>query len=142
MCNDKRTKFNNLYMKVWESSSEHGRIRWTVATFFMSVSFALFGFSLHSGAEKESLVIAERGTAIGVYWFTYILFMRFHQYTSFLRKYLRSLEEQGKVDYDLQAKIDEEMRPGRKWKGTEHLLLYFGLVYTLSAILICVFIRA
>jgi len=134
-------KFNELYMRVWEWSSEHGRIRWTVVTFFMSVSFAIFGFSLHAGV-KESLLIAQRAMAIAVYWFAYLVFMRFHKYTSFLRQYLREMEEQGKTDYDLQSKINGEMRPGAKWKSSEKLLLYFGLIYTIGAVFVSTVIKS
>ncbi len=135
MSNESANKLNDLYLRVWEWSSEHGRIRWTVATFFIGISFAIFGFSFRAEV-KQPLLLAQRFTAIGIYWFAYALFMRFHKYTSFLRKYLRELEEQGKTDYNLQTKIDEEMEPGRKWKSSERLLLYFGLIYTVGMILI------
>ena len=36
---------DETYLKVWEIEQNHVNTRWTVATFFFSISFAIFGFS-------------------------------------------------------------------------------------------------
>ncbi len=37
-----------LYLQIWEREQEHTKTRWNVTTFFVSISFAIFGFSLQT----------------------------------------------------------------------------------------------
>jgi hypothetical protein len=39
---------NDSYLKIWQADQEYIRTRWTVTTFFMSVSFAISGFSFQA----------------------------------------------------------------------------------------------
>jgi hypothetical protein len=63
---------NETYLKIWQIEHEHERTRWTVITFFLSISFAIFGFSFQSKLAPTD-VIALRIASLLIYWFAYAL---------------------------------------------------------------------
>lgn len=40
--------FDDAYLEIWKIEQEHSRTRWTIATFFLSISFAVLGLSFDS----------------------------------------------------------------------------------------------
>src|SRR5262249_901448 len=105
--------------------------RWTVATFFLSVSFAIFGFSFQAGLAKPLPLIA-RVSGLAIYWFAYALFLRFNVYTRFLRGYQRELENARRTTLDVQTRA--RVRLGAQRLSATWLLGYFGLLYTLTVV--------
>src|SRR5437868_2053384 len=83
---------NDTYLRLWQLEQEHGRTRWTIATFFMGISFAIFGFSFQKEVAPLTAGIA-RITGLVIYWFAYMLFLRFFSYGNTLRGYIRELEQ-------------------------------------------------
>src|SRR5258708_2360979 len=77
------TKFDDdAYLKIWQVDQEHSKSRWTLTTFFMSVSFAILGFSFQDKlAPSTSLAIRISGLLI--YWFAYVMFQLFLTTTGF-----------------------------------------------------------
>lgn len=131
---------DSVYLKIWQIEQAHQRTRWTVVTFFMSISFAIFGFSFQSSlARSESLAIRIAGLLI--YWFAYVLLVQFYGYTKFLRDYLLEMEKAGRTTFDIQSKIALAHISGSSskrgsWKSTIRLILYFGFIYTVGVIVL------
>src|SRR5260221_50749 len=46
---------NEFYMRIWEKQQDVAISRWSIITFFMSVSFALFGLSLQVHTTPTSI---------------------------------------------------------------------------------------
>jgi hypothetical protein len=121
---------SELYFKCLQLEQENTRIRWTVATFFMSVSFALFGFSFQTGVSTQFALIV-RVSGLTIYWFAFILFLRFNNYNNFLRGYIKEMEISKRVKYDLQIQALSVMgKRFHKWFSANRLLFYFGLLYS------------
>jgi hypothetical protein len=119
------------YFKIWTADIEHTKTRWTVATFFFSVSFAIFGFSFQAQLSKPLPNIA-RISGLVIYWFAYIIFSRFNQYTKFLREYLKEMEDQEHVACKLQTRFGQM---DKRMSATK-LLVYFGILYTLGVVVL------
>ncbi len=129
----------DLYLKLCDLEQKHAASRWTVTTFFLSVSFAIFGISL--GAKDSVVPIAvPQAIAVAIYWFTYILFLRFHAYGKFLRSRIRRWEDEGWTTLGLQTGAAEFMA-GKVGLSSGRLLLIFGILYTIAAIAISILIR-
>jgi hypothetical protein len=122
---------DEVYLKVWELEQQQTSTRWTVATFFLSVSFAIFGFSFQAGLAQPLPMIA-RASGLAIYWFAYALFLRFNVYTRFLRGYLRELEAARRTTLDVQTRAKGRLAGGRR--SATWLLAYFGLLYTAAVV--------
>ena len=126
----------NTYFEIWKIEQDHSRTRWTVTTFFLSVSFAILGISFQSQGDTTtvfglSLPDVQRMTGLLVFWFGYALFVQFNRYTSYLRDQLRKMERAKKVAFNFQSGADNFMYS--KFKAAlsaKWLLFYFGLIYT------------
>jgi hypothetical protein len=121
-----------LYLKIWEIEQTHSSKRWTIATFFLGISFAILGFSFTTETAQVPLLPQYLAAMIS-YWFGWLLFVRLNHYSQFLRDYLSQLEAVGAVPFKLQA----ETRAFMSKKGifsTTKLLLYFGVLYTIGII--------
>ena len=133
---------DDTYLAIWKSEQEHVRHRWTVATFFISISFAIFGFSLQNQATQATLTLAlvQRIAAVVIYWFAYIFFLQFNRYTDFLRGYLREMETNRLTSLALEAEASQRMRGNfSKFLGAKWLLLYFGLLYSGAVVVLRLF---
>ena len=127
---------DEIYLRVWAIEQEHGKTRWTVATFFLSISFAIFGFSFQAQLASP-LPSISRISAVFIYWFGVMLFSRFHAYDHVLRQYLRNLERQGHTSIRVHKYYDAMMRARpRPLLAAGYLLIYFGLFYTAGVILL------
>jgi hypothetical protein len=80
---------DEIYLRIWEKQQEWTGTRWGVITFFMSVSFALFGFSLQN-LNTPSASTVQRIAGLAIFWFTYSLFRRYEDWSKFLRSCLKS----------------------------------------------------
>jgi len=120
------------YLKIWAAELEHTKTRWTVSTFFFSVSFAIFGFSFQAQLSKPLPNIA-RITGLVIYWFAYLIFNQFNQYTRLLREYLKELEDQDLTSIKLQTKLLQKSNRTKRVTATK-LLIYFGILYTFGVI--------
>ena len=126
---------DGLYLKIWQTEQEHSRTRWTVVTFFLSISFAILGFSFQNRfSPSETLAIRISGLLI--YWFTYMLLLHFYAYTRFLRAYLVEMEKSGRASLDIQSKADTSHLGVYKRLSTTRLMLLFGLIYTIGIIVL------
>ena len=125
-----------LYFKLWEREQEHTKTRWNVTTFFISTSFAIFGFSLQS-KNLSVLPIISHSVALAIYWFAFVLFWRFNSFTNCLRDYLREMEVAEQVKIKAQTRVEQKMRGQySRWLSTLNLLLYFGIIYTMAIALL------
>src|SRR5262249_39280562 len=99
---------DEIYLKIWEVEHSHTNTRWTNTSFFLTVSFAIFGFSFQADKTQvsQTLIIVQRLVALAIYWFAFLLFWRFNDYTKFLRYYLKKMEEAGDVTLDLETKTE------------------------------------
>ena len=126
------TDEDDAYLKIWQIEQEHVRTRWTVATFFMSVSFAILGFSFQQNL-ASSAALAIRLCGLFIYWFAYILFSRFNDYSQFLRTYLAEMESSNRTSLDLQSKARTALRRKTERRlSAGQLLLAFGVIYTIG----------
>lgn len=125
-----------IYFKIWTAEQEHTKTRWTVSTFFFSISFAIFGFSFQAQLSKPLSNVARLSGAV-IYWFAYLIFTQFNQYTRFLRNYLEELENEELISVKLQTKSVQFMKSTRcRIMSATKLLLYFGLLYVITVIII------
>lgn len=121
---------DEIYLKIWEMEQEHARTRWTVVTFFMSVSFAIFGFSFQEKLlPLESL--AMRLSSLLIFWFAYILLLHFYRFTRFLRGYLIKMETSNQTSIDLESKATEAISTHRRL-STIGLIFSFGVIFTIG----------
>jgi cell division protein FtsB len=130
------------YFEIWKIEQDHSRTRWTVTTFFLSVSFAILGVSFQSQGNQASTILGislpdvQRITGLFIFWFGYALFVLFNRYTSFLRTQLRNMEKKDLVSFKIQLAADEFMYSKIKSAfSAKWLLFYFGLLYTAIVIL-------
>jgi len=127
---------DDAYLKIWAVEQEHVRTRWTVATFFMSVSFAILGFSFQQNL-AGSAALAIRLSGLLIYWFAYLLFSRFNDYSQFLRTYLAEMESAKRTRLDLQGKARTALRKRSANRlSAGQLLLVFGVLYTIGVALL------
>ena len=130
--------FDDAYLEIWKIEQEHSRTRWTVTTFFLSISFAILGLSFDIKDSQVSVSIlgmsmpaAQRVIGLLIYWFGYILFVQFNRYTNFLRDRLKSMEKKKLVSYSFQSDARDFMYSKIRAAFTaSRLLLYFGFLYT------------
>src|SRR5439155_6266336 len=112
---------DEIYLKIWEVGHNITNTRWTNTTFFLTMSFAIFGFSFHADNARASfaMLLIERLAAVGIYWFAFFLFLRFNDYTRFIRDYLGELEQN--TGLRLQSGAESLMRK-RNWRSSTRLL--------------------
>jgi len=138
--NQARPVNDDLYLRVWELEQNHTSSRWTITTFFMSVSFAIYGFSFQAQM-LAPLPLAARVVALSIFWFAYLIFVRFNVYTRVLRHYLRELEQTGQTQISVQLRAAALMRRGgRRHVSSTRLLLYFGMLYTAGTLVLAWFV--
>lgn len=126
---------DGVYLKIWQTEQAHMRTRWTVVTFFLSISFAIFGFSFQNQLPRSEAV-AIRISGLLIYWFAYILLLHFYAYSKFLRTYLVEMEKSGRTTLDIQSKADMLRVGFNKRLSTTRLLLLFGLIYSVGIIVL------
>jgi hypothetical protein len=113
-----------IYFRLWEREQEHTKTRWSVTTFFVSISFAIFGFSLQTSKSPIPPIVTH-SVALAIYWFACALFWRFNSFTVYLRSYLQQMEELGQVSLNIYAKTHQLMRGQyNKWLSTSHPEFY------------------
>jgi hypothetical protein len=125
---------DETYLKIWEIEQEHMRMRWAVTTFFMSVSFAIFGFSFQEKLPSLE-ALALRVAGLLVYWFAVLLLLHFYRFTKFLRNYLIEMEKAQQTRLDVQGKATDA-RLAQKPFSTISLILGFGMIYTSGVLLL------
>ena len=47
---------DEVYATIWKVEQDHNRTRWTVTTFFLGLSFAIFGFSFRENISGNALI--------------------------------------------------------------------------------------
>lgn len=133
---------DDTYLQIWKIEQEHSRTRWTVTTFFLSISFAILGLSFDSRDNLTSLwninmPDLQRIIGLFVYWFGYSLFAQFNRYSNFLRKRLRDMEEKKQVSFSLQTEAKSFMYSKfHSAFSASWLLIYFGVLYTIVVLLL------
>ena len=118
------------YLKIWEIEQDHVRTRWTIATFFFSISFAILGFSFQPQLTHSS-ILALRLCGLVVYWFGYLLFLHFYKYDIYLRRYMAKMETFNQTS----IRLHPPSRMGRRLR-TIHLLAIFGIMYLCGILLL------
>ena len=126
---------DEFYLKVWETEQEHTKIRWTVYTFFASVSFAIFGLSFQSNP-NYSIQSIMRFSGMVIYWFAFLLFQRFYFYTLFLRNYLEVLATSSDFDIEGKKRAFYKTEGFGKHLTDRRLLLSLGILYTIVVVVL------
>ena len=124
---------DDIYLKLWAIDQVNSNKRWTITTFFLGISFAILGFSFQS--EKTQLpIIAQHIAAIFSYWFAYLMSKSFNDFTNFIRSYIQDIEDSNKTSLKMQTKVREYMKSKKRRVSTTKLIVYFGIVYTVTII--------
>jgi hypothetical protein len=137
-----KTVHDDIYIKIWQTEQDIINRRWMTTSFFLTVSFALFGFTVQrepdpSAGFDPGILLVPRIVAVVLYWFSLALFFQFTRYTDYLRDYLREMEEEGETSLTLETSAHDVMRKGwARFTVTRWLLVYFGIVYTLAVIVL------
>lgn len=126
---------DNVYLKIWQTEQSHQRTRWTVVTFFLSISFAILGLSFQ-GKFSLSEALALRISGLLIYWFAYLLLLHFYAFTRFLRNYLLEMEKSGRTTLDIQSKANKSHIGSSRLLSTTKLLFLFGSIYTVGIIVL------
>jgi len=129
---------DDIYLQIWKIEQEHSRTRWTVTTFFLSISFAILGLSFNPNESPAgvrlfglSMPNLQRFIGVFIYWFGLALFLQFNRYTNFLRSRLHDMEKQKLVNFTFQSDAREFMySKTRAAFSAKWLMIYFGLLYT------------
>lgn len=125
---------DDIYMQIWQGEQDHTRTRWTVTTFFLSISFAILGFSFQNNLVSPVPSII-RTVGLFIYWFAFILFWHLNRYNKFLRNYLVEIESSEDITLDLQSKSLASSAASKRITTTR-MLFYFGLIYAAGIILL------
>ncbi len=128
----------DLYLKVWEKEQSYIQIRWTVVTFFISISFAIFGFSFNISNPKLPIIIPQLVGCV-IYWFAFLTHLVLYDLTEYYREYLLRMEKEDLVKYDVRTEANRFFTERRKRFGRPHptaLLAYFGIGYSVAIALI------
>lgn len=120
---------NDDYLKIWQTEQEDIKLRWTLVTFFITVSFAIFGFSVQNKIQTIPAFL-QQILAILVYWFAFLIHIILHKYTMFLRDYLRKMENNNETNLRLRTGADEFLSHGFNISVTS-LLVILGCLYTI-----------
>lgn len=126
---------NEIYLKVWDTEQRHTKTRWTVYTFFASISFAIFGLSFQNKLNYPTPTIM-RFSGMIIYWFAYLLFRRFFFYSLFLRNCMEKLSEATSLDIEHQKADFYKTEGFSKHLTTKRLLLFLGILYTIALVLL------
>ena len=130
---------DDVDLKIWDIEQKHTTTRWTLMTFYLSVSFAIFGISLQNKDLPVPLFIPQ-AVAIAIYWFAYLLFRRFNDFNKFLRNKLMELENNGQASLNLQNESKKFLNKTKKLSATK-LVFGFGILYTLAGIAISLYVQ-
>ena len=130
---------DDIYFKIWDLEQKQATARWTLMTFFLSISFAIFGFSLQIKDLGIPLFVPQ-GVAIVIYWFAYLLFRRYNELNDYLRKKLMQLEENKQTTLNLQTEFKQFLKQKKRLSVTQ-LLLGFGFLYTAAGIVISLYVQ-
>ncbi len=122
------------YLKIWDIEQKHTNTRWTLMTFYLSISFAIFGLSFQNKDLSVPLFIPLT-VAIGIYWFAYLLFRRFNDFNEYLRTKLMQLENEGRTSLHLQNESKQFLQKSKKLSATK-LIFLFGVLYTIGGLII------
>ncbi len=128
------TKIDDIYIQIWQGEQEHTRTRWTATAFFLSISFAILGFSFQNNLARPVPSII-RTVGLIIYWFAFILFWHLYRYNKFLRTYLTEMEKSGRTNLDLQSKSSASPAAS-EIISTTRMLFYFGVIYAAGIIIL------
>ncbi len=122
---------DETYLKIWQTEQDHVRTRWTVVTFFISISFAILGFSFQSKFTPEAS-LAIRISGLFIYWFAFVVLLHFYSFTKFLREYLLEMERTGRTALDIQSKSEKSQLGSSRRFSIVRLFIIFGIIYTIG----------
>jgi len=125
---------DELYLRIWEEQQKSLERRWNAIAIFISISFAIFGLSFQSQDLNARLL--ERVFASAIYWFSYLVYLRFSDWSEFLMTYLAELESTGSTRIDLQSRWARQQKGFRGWRTVKRLLFCLGLVYVVMVVLL------
>lgn len=126
---------DEIYLRIWEKQQDFMGSRWSVMTFFLSISFALFGLSIQGQASSSLPVIAtQRFAGLLIYWFAFSLYVRYHNWSMFLRNLLEDLEGRTSEYLTLQTQWKKHETRFQRSTSTSRILLYFGIIYTVCGL--------
>jgi hypothetical protein len=121
---------NELYMKIWENDLSFQRLRWTLVTFFIGISFGVLGLSFQTKLDFLAL-LAMRITGVFIYWFGWAMHMHHRRFNNALRAILLDMEVSGQVSINLQIQIKKHLNSlFRKRISVTALITIFGCIYT------------
>jgi hypothetical protein len=118
---------DHAYLEIWKADQEFIRTRWTITTFFMGGSFALFAYSFQV---KPLPALAIRIFGLFIYWFAVLIDTHFYQHNKVLRGYLVHMGKSGRTTLDLQSKIHEQ-RKDKFHRSTGKFLAALGIIFAL-----------
>ncbi len=126
---------DEVYLEIWKIEQENGKTRWTVTSFFLSVSFGILGISFQADILLASHI--QRIVGLILYWFGFFVFFQFSLYSKYLRGRLRKMEDDEGVSFDIQSEADKFMYKTIKAPfPAQKLLLIFGILYTAGVVLL------
>ena len=120
---------NSDYLKVLEIEQSFIKLRWSIVTFFITVSFAIFSFAMQGKIIGVPLSL-QQVLAILVYWFAFLIHITMHTYTDFLRDYLKKMEDKNETTLKLRSEANEYLAKNSFISITK-LLVLLGIIYTL-----------
>lgn len=141
---------DEVYLRVWEKQQQWTTTRWGIMTFFLGISFAIFGLSFSTQNTSQAAqaiagvpqpltldATAQRLTGLAIYWFSFFVYRRYDDWSKFLRNYLYELELTTATRFKLQTQWRTSVDRGfRKWTSVTKLLVYFGVIYALSIVVL------
>ncbi len=127
---------DQIYLEIWKIEQAHTRSRWTLTTFFISVSFAILGFSFQEQFTSPK-ALALRLVALILYWLAILMFRRTFSYNRVLRAYLVEMEQTGRSSLDIQGRANKSLYSTYyKQPTTFHILVGVGIFYMIAIILL------
>ncbi|WP_220205220.1 hypothetical protein [Reticulibacter mediterranei] len=125
---------DDTYIKIWLADQDFVKTRWTITTFFMSVSFAILAYSFQTNMTIAT-ALAIRVCGLVVYCFSVVMYLHFYEHNKFLRKYLIHMEKSGRATLDIQSKLYEEPR-NKNQRSTSRWLIGLAFLYASGVFLL------
>ena len=125
---------DDIYLRMLDIEQKHTATRWTVATFFLNVSFVICAVSFSLDPKQPLLHrIVLQALAVFVYWFAVLILERFSYFTDVLRTYLLEMESSKQTTLAVQTRSNARVKKGRI-AHARHLMIGFGILYTVLVV--------
>lgn len=124
---------DEIYLRIWEKHQDGLNSRWNITILLTTASFYIFYISFKETLSVHSTII--RIVALIIFWYGYAFYKRYSNWSHHIRTYLKEMEGTAST-IKIQSQWDISPWKKSKFFSNNRILLYFGITYSIIAILI------